>query len=335
MMLNKKNIMPIVLPLMISLMFIVTSSNGGDIPYQTKKVRLGIFKVQSGKPYSGTNDIRWWDIESNHIAIDDSHRIYVLDIYKSRVLIFSPDGALLKVVILKDIAFPYTNRNIEDGYLEYMIQVSADGAFLYITGGSKEYDWTIFDKNGNPVKKNIERDVLFSRRCAGNKFVGFYTEFDLLDTELNIIKHLKSHIVQGELYDTLGNTYMMNRTLLLRRPVLTKKDSIGRKVWDSEIEGYKVAMKILGIDGNNNVYVLMGEPYGIAKIDNSGQVVTHILFPSDLIIHNDRLLLSGRFIVQCDGSIYYVPPISLYDEQYRTMFLNKGEYAIYRFDQMK
>jgi len=288
--------------------------------YTSKRILLGEYRLHNDKAISSTHSIRWWELEAFNIAIDDNKNIYILDIYNKRVLKLKPDGSLINKISLKDINFPYADRSTEDGYMDYMIQVSSDGKYLYVTGGSEVYSWYIFDSNGLPVRKNISILSNFNRIC-GNKFV---TESDVLDSQLNIIKHVTDHVYAGEIFDSAFNFYSLNQ-----KNIIVKRSNSRQEIWKQGVTGYSQAIRFIGVDVEDNIYVLMGSPLGIAKLSKTGKLFTSISLPNNLIYSNENIR-KGIFRVLCDGNIYYFPPyIPIWQSITQK---GKGEYSIFKFE---
>ena len=301
--------------------------------YVTKKIKLGDYKQQNGKPTSGTYSVHWWDLENVHFAVDENHKVYVLDIYNKKVLQLSPEANLVKEIVLKGIEFPYTNKNIDDGSMIYPIEVSSDGNFIYVVGGSEEYNWTIFKNDGVLVKKNVHR-MEFYRTCNGR----FVSGREILDNNLNSVGKFKGSLAKPKLVsDSEDNLYLLNlapKYMLktpFEKPYLTKKTPDGKQIWKKEINGHKKALGILGTDSNNNIYVLMDGSLGIVKLNKEdGEQIERISLPSDLTYTNKEWKWNN-FRVLCDGTVYYFPPTKQ-NKGSKSKGLN--EYAIYIFEKM-
>ncbi len=289
--------------------------------YTAKQIKLGDYQYKNGKAASGTFSVPWWELEPFHVAVDDRQHIYVLDIYNKKVLLFSPEGKMLKEITLKDISFPYTNRNIDDGYMYYMIQVSSDGRLIYVTGGSNEYNWTIFDDKGNPVKKDISIFTLFARGCNDK----FTTDDKVLDRNLNVVKEVTKHVYDGEIFDSTFNFYSLGQSPKGATPSVSKMTTDRRMVWKKEIGEHKKALRLLGVDGEDNIYILTDDPAEILRMDKNGELAANISFPSESLFEKS-IFSKGIFRVLCDGTIYYFPPY-LPGSQAK-----EGRYVIYKFE---
>lgn len=325
----KRNLSMAILFVFHCLLFIsIPISHAEADRYVPTKIKVGDYKLQNGKPVSGKYSVRWWDLEPFHIAVDDNHKFYVLDIYRKKVLLFMPDGKLVKEITLRGISFPYTNRTVDDGYMYYMIQVSSDGHLMYVTSGSNEYSWTIFDYKGTPIKKNLSILTLFNRVCNDR----FVTDAEVLDRYLNIVREVTKHVYDGELFDSTYNFYSLGQSLIMAKPVLLKMDANRRSIWKKEIIGHNKAIRLLGVDGEDNVYILMDAPRGLIKMNKNGDTVTSISLPNDPLLSGDKFV-KGLFRVMCDGTIYYFPPYL--PLLFGPMQKNGGEYAIYKFELLK
>lgn len=290
--------------------------------YSSRKIYLGNFKVQKSRPVSGTLSVRWWDLDPFNVAVDDNNNIYVLDIYSKKVLSFAPDGKLIKEIALKNVSFPYTDRNIDDGHMDYLIQVSSDGSLIYVTDGSEEYMWTIFDERGTPIKNKIQIFTLFNRTCKV-----FSTESALLDINLNQVKQVTKHVYGGEIFDSKFNFYSINAKQKDKKVSLTKMNTDRHEIWKKEISGTKKAIRLLGVDGEDNIYVLTDGPYEIVKVNKDGQSLSRISLPKEPLFTSGNFK-NGIFRILCDGTIHYFPPSVKVQEIKNGV----GEYAVYKFD---
>ena len=291
--------------------------------YTTTKIKLGNYQIENGKPVLSDYSVRWWELEPFNIAVDDNHYIYILDIYNRKVVKLMPNGNLTKKIELKEITFPYIDRAKEDGYMNYMIQVSSDGSFIYAIGGSNEFNWTIYDGNGNVLKKDMEVLSSFRRICNDR----FATDSDILDTSLKSVKQITKHVFEGEIFDSEYSFYSIdNRSS--SNSILTKKGMSRQDLWKREIKGYEKAIRLLGVDGKDNIYVLVDGPPAITKLNKKGELISDILLPHDSVFtgHN---FLKGIFEIVCDGSFYYFPPYlgPLSRDQKKI----RHEYSIYKF----
>ena len=294
--------------------------------YTAKRIKLGEYQYQNGKPVLGTFSVPWWELEAFHIAIDDKHNIYVLDIYGKKVLHLSPDGALMQEIILKDINFPYTNRNMDDGYMDYGIQVSSDGSLLYVSDGFNEYSWTIFADKGTPIKRNILIYAPFNRACNDNS--GFTTDSAVVDKNLNLVKEVTKHVYGDEMFDSTFSFYSLDQSPKVAIPFISKISADRHMIWKKEIRSHKKALRLIGVDVENNIFILTDGPAEILKMNKDGEPIANISFPNDPIFEGGKFA-KGVFRVLCDGTIYYLPPyLPVLSDQSQK---DKRQYAVYKF----
>jgi hypothetical protein len=97
--------------------------------------------------------------------MDDLKRIYVLDVYRSKILQYSPDGVLVRELTLKDTKVPYSNPDIDDGGIGSGIKVNRDGSYFYVI--TDEFTWTVFNSSGEPLKQKeiIPTTISLNRLC--------------------------------------------------------------------------------------------------------------------------------------------------------------------------
>ena len=294
--------------------------------YTAKRIKLAEYQYQNGKPVLGTFSVSWWELEAFHIAIDDKHNIYVLDIYGKKVLHLSPDGALMQEIILKDINFPYTNRNMDDGYMDYGIQVSSDGSLLYVSDGFNEYSWTIFADKGTPIKRNILIYAPFNRACNDNS--GFTTDSAVVDKNLDLVKEVTKHVYGGEMFDSTFSFYSLDQSPKVAIPSISKISADRRMIWKKEIRSHKKALRLIGVDVENNIFILTDGPAEILKMNKDGEPIANISFPNDPIFEGGKFA-KGIFRVLCDGTIYYLPPyLPVLSDQSQK---DKRQYAVFKF----
>jgi hypothetical protein len=299
----------------------IKSVYADEANYLIKKIKLADFLLTDEQSPSGAYSVHWWEINPNLIASDEDGRIYVLDVYKKRILKFSPKGDFISEVTLKDINFPYAGTG--ESFF-YMMQVSSDGKFFYVVEGSNELNWTVFNSAGMPLKKNIVL-MKFVRRC-NDKFIVYK---DVLDLNLNRVKRIKvPDIYRGELFDSIDNFYSLNETLITKKPVLVKTGPDGSKIWKKEIKDYSRAIKMLGVDGTDSIFVLMDGPLEIVKFSKEGEQISKMQVPNDLLFLNKETA-GNHFQVLCNGTLVCFPSVNIVKNR------SKGEYFIYKFEMNK
>lgn len=204
--------MKFTLPVFIFLVLSVTSY--AEESYKARKILLGTFKMgKNGFGREGSHGVAWDRIETSHVSVSDSHTIFILDRMGKRVLLFVPDGKIIKEISLQDADFSDKSEELgDDGYIPYELIASAHGKLIYTSGGGSGDNWTIYDLSGRPIKKNIMVKGL-QRTCTGN-----FTADDghqQLDASLEVIKkgltptkRDKANRVLST--DRYGNTYFLN-----------------------------------------------------------------------------------------------------------------------------
>jgi|GEM_PF-5149674 len=292
--------------------------------YRFKKIKLGEYKIKNGFTASGTYSVSWLELQTSHVTFDDELRVYVLDKKAQRVLQFDADGKLINTIVLKDIDFSDKSEELgDDGYISYQIQVSSDGSYFYITEGGKENNWAIYNSNGLPIKKNVNQQWL--RRSCDNNFKADGGLIEL-DQNLNVVDKIKlskplkkNEIVSTEKYLYSFATKANSSTFIVTKAYFDRKE-----MWKKTVEGK--ALRILGTDGHDNLYILVDNPLGIIKISSQGEKISTISLPKDSFFRDWRYV---SFNVLCNGTIYCIPTyFALWKGQQDK---ERGEYYIYRF----
>lgn len=313
-----------------SLMVCVTLSLAGTENYSTEKIVLGEFKVKNGFTDASTFSVPWLELETSHVAFDDSHKIYILDKSKKKVLQFTSEGKLNREITLSSVDFADKSEELGDeGYIRYQIKVSAVGSFIYVTEGGKENNWAVFDKNGKLIKKNIKHNWL-QRRC-NDKFSANDGSLEL-NNQLEIVNKITGSVDQhqNEVIDSKNSLYSLDLKKM-NSNVLIKKTADGKQLWGKVIVNYKKALSLLGIDGDDCVYVLMDGPLKIIKINSDGEQIADIALPNVAFFKDWRYV---SFNILCDGTVFCVPTHYCLWQELRNSTAAEYEYMIYKFQKL-
>lgn len=313
-------------------LLLFTISASSSISYATsdnyvpQKIVIGTYNKVTGRP--GSNNVPWTYVKTSHVAIDDHRIIYVLDRQGKRVLLFSEKGALLREISLFGVDFADKSEELGDeGYIEYQMEVSSDGKYIYVTEGGKENNWAVIDNSGKPIKKNISLKRLH-RRCDDRLMAD--ADAIEVDEKLNVIKKLniKEKKQQVRIVDLQDNVYYLNlaNNSSDNATVLTKFNVNGKQIFRKEIPNASKPFGFVGVDGNNNVYIMVDEPRKMVKVSSEGMVQAEIAFPNDSFFKG-----CGKCKALCDGTIYCIPDYSSLWQanKGKTIF---GEYSIYFFE---
>ncbi len=298
--------------------------------YVSKEIIIGKYDQKDGQPLIGKDGVGWWKVESFHVAMDELKRVYVLDIYRSKILQFSPDGILVRELNLKDTAFPYTNLDIDDGYMDYSIKVNRDGSYFYVM--TDEFKWTVFNGSGESVKqKEIIPTTISMNRLCDDRLI---TNYEIMDAQFNSLSKLTYTLrVQNDY--PISDDVLLSYSNSTRRPSVIKMNSARKLFWEKKVDRECIIMAILGVDGSGNIYLLVDKPAGIVKIDNNGRFIARLTLPkeaSDFIINGT---VRGTYQVLCDGSIYYIPPMLYKHDTGYQSFISKGMKSIYKLERVQ
>jgi DNA-binding beta-propeller fold protein YncE len=314
--------MPRLLQIVFTFLLLVPSFTNATEKYETTSVVLGTYsKVTGGK---GTFNVPWTYIYPSHVAIDDHRNIYVLDRQTKRVLHFSESGRLIKEMTLSNVDFSDKSDELgDDGYIEYQIDVSSDGKFLYVTEGSKENNWAVINIDGKVIRKNISLNWI-NRRC-GDKFRTNNGAIEL-DNQLNIIKRLnlgekKNQRRQVDSEDNVYTFDLGNKNS--NKVIFTKVDSSGNKIYRKEFESVSKAVGFVGFDAAGNAYISIDRKIFIMSTDGSSQ--SEVSIPDEPFFKG-----STKWKVLCDGTLASIPDYSALWQGNKGKLIT-GEYSIYFF----
>ncbi len=315
----RKNCMSCILTIIVFIASVTMCQAAEAEYYTSKKIQL------NGIPINTNLDINKRYLEPSNaavsqFAVDDNLNLYVLDIYGKKVFRIRPKGDYADEIFLNGAEFPYTSKDIDDGHMDYLIQVSSDGKLIYVTEGTDDFNWSIYNESGISVRKNMPLLTSFERVCSE-----FKTEDKVLDARLNLLKQVTKHVYAGEIFDSNSNFYTIKSVKKATKQYLTKLSSSRKEIWKIELNHKKV-IRLLGADGNDNIYVLVEEPAGITKVNKEGQVVANISFSKDPNLPNVKFN-KGVFKILCDGTIYLFPPTKIPSKQMKIK-----EYSVYKFD---
>lgn len=299
--------------------------------YASKEIIIGKYDYKEGQPIVGKDGVNWWKLQSFQVAMDDLKRIYVLDVYRKKILQYSPEGALVRELDLKNAVIPYSDPDIyvEDSGPDSSIKVNRDGSYFYII--TDEFIWTVFNNSGEPMKqKEIIPSTISLIRLCDDRLV---TNYEVMDGQFNLLSKLKTTAwVQNDYPISDDIIYNYRHTYFTRRPYLMKMDSTRKVLWEKKVEGERIVREILGIDGNGNIYLLVGQPAGIVKLDNNGRFVARLDLPKEASDFMKNGIARGTYQVLCDGTIYYIPPMLYKHDTGYQGFISKGVKSIYKLE---
>ncbi len=316
--------------------------------YSQKKIVLGSFKAEEGKPY-GTADqrgVHWMTMGKGALSVDDSGKIYVLS--GAKVMVYSQDGKFNNEVTLSDIGSEYNAKSLE---------VSADGTRLYVRLEKKESaKYNVYDVKGALIE--AKDDIGFIKRGCNDIFIaekygvsknaiekiGLFA----LDKKLDVIKNLTDYYMTNirlnerpvGFFDSAFNYYYMGYA-----SDVSKIDTDGKLVSKKKVLYQGRNWRLIGIDKTANLYALAvtGNHNSIVKIDGNLEVLASISLEelAKNLENVDSMQSDGKevqnFLVTCNGTIYFIP--SNYDsinpafEYAYKEYKKRGEYSIYRFQQ--
>jgi hypothetical protein len=305
----------------------VTSSIAGVELYAARKVVLGTYN-SSGL---GTHNMPWSYVHNHEISVDDQHQTYVLDRNAKRILMFATDGKFIKDIYLNNVDFnDRSETEGDDGYIAYSLKVTGDGKKFYLTEGGNETNWSIVDSSGTPIRKNISRKYYWLERIGHTN--NFRSEPDnaVINEDLNVIKLIKYKAEKNSLttVDTADNLYITKRAQKAGgKVVIEKVTAEGKQLWKKELVNCRQALRFVGTDDGNNVYILADSPLKVIKLDHDGKHVADIPVPIEPYFKKWEMV---DWHVLSDGTIYCIP-------YYWALFnSNKGkkpsEFALYFFD---
>jgi len=312
--------------IMISCLLLATPTlNYALETYVPKKVVLGTYIKHTTK--FGTYNVPWIDVRAAHVAVDDHRNIYVLDRQGKRILLLSQKGALIKEINLSAVDFSDKSDELGDeGYIEYQLEVSSDGKFIYVTEGGKENNWAVLHNNGSIIKRNISLKWL-KRKC-GDRFETDSGAIEV-DNKLNLIKKLDfiDEKEKRRVIDSENNVYYLNLDdRSSNKVILTKLDVNRKQVFQKVVLNNSAPLVFIGIDGNNNIYVVVDSPRSILKVNNDGIIQAKIVIPADPFFKG-----WNKCNVLCDGTIFCTPDYSALWQANRGK-LTTGDYLIYFFE---
>jgi hypothetical protein len=295
--------------------------------YTVRKAVLGTYNA-NGK---GTMGVSWSYVKNHEISLDEDRNIYVLDRVGKRVLKFNSEGKHLNDVRLKDVDFKdKSEEEGDDGYIAFTLKTSADGNKFYVTEGGRETNWAVIGSDGNPIKKNMLRNFYWIQRiCNSNNFRSVQDK-SVINANLDTIKTIPAKLDKNKTYvlDSSDNLYFTERKSKPGRDaVVGKSTAEGKVLWKKEIKGCKNALRFIGGDGQDNVYLLADTPLRIIKLDKDGNSLAEIPVPSEAFFKKWEMV---DWYVLCDGTICCIP-------YYWALFnSNKGrrvnEFAVYYFE---
>lgn len=300
--------------------------------YVSKEIIIGKYDYKDGQPLVGKDGVSWWKLESFQVAMDDLKRIYVLDVYRSKILQYSPDGVLVRELTLKDTKVPYSNPDIDDGGIGSGIKVNRDGSYFYVI--TDEFTWTVFNSSGEPLKqKEIIPTTISLNRLCDDRLI---TNYEVMDVQFNVLSKLKNMAwVQNDYPISDDIMFNYRHTYFTRRPYLMKMNSARKLYWEKKVDGERIIMAILGIDGNGNIYLLVDQPVGIVKLDNNGRFVARLTLPKEASDFIKNGTVRGTYQVLCDGTIYYIPPMLYKHDTGYQSFISKGMKSIYKLERVQ
>jgi len=293
--------------------------------YVPKRIVLGTYIKLTSR--FGTYNIPWIYVRATHVAVDDHRNIYVLDRQAKRVLLLSEKGTLIKEINLSAVDFSDKSYELGDeGYIEYQLEVSSDGKFIYVTEGGKENNWAVLHDNGAIIKKNISLKWL-KRRC-GDRFRADSGAIEV-DNRLNLIKKLNliDKKEKRRVIDSEDNVYYLNLdNRSSNKVILTKLDANGKQIFRKVVLNHSAPLGFLGIDGNNSIYMIIDSPRNIIKMNSNGIIQAKIAFPDDPFFKGWK-----KCKVLCDGTIFCTPDYSALWHANKGKFIT-GDYLIYFFE---
>jgi len=293
--------------------------------YVPKKVVLGTYSKRTNK--FGTYNVPWIDVRATHVAVDDHRNIYVLDRQAKRVLLLSQQGKLIKEINLSAVDFSDKSDELGDeGYIEYQLEVSSDGKFIYVTEGGKENNWAVLHNTGAIIKRNIPLNWL--RRECEDRFEADSGAIEV-DNKLNLIKKLDfiGEKEKRRVIDSENNVYYLNLDdRSSNRVILTKLDVNRKQVFRKVVLNNSAPLVFIGIDGNNNIYMVVDSPRNILKVSSDGIIQAKIAIPTDPFFKG-----WNKCKVLCDGIIFCTPDYSALWHANRGKLIT-GEYLIYFFE---
>jgi hypothetical protein len=296
--------------------------------YIVRKAVLGTYDAK-GK---GTLGMSWSYVKNHEISVDENRNIYVLDRVSKRVLKFNSDGKHLNDIQLKNVDFrDKSEEEGDDGYIAFTIKASADGNKFYLTEGGRETNWAIISSDGTPIEKNLLRNFYWIQRvCNSNNFRSIQDK-SIINPKLDTIKTIPAKVDKNKTYalDSSDNLYFTERNSKSGKDaVVGKSTAEGKLLWRKVIKGCKKALRFIGGDSQDNVYLLADIPLRIIKLDKDGNSLAEISVPTEAHFKKWEMV---DWHVLCDGTIYSIP-------HYWALFnSNKGrrlnEFALYFFEQ--
>jgi len=290
--------------------------------YKYSKIVIGNYNKITGD--IGSNNVNWTFVKPSHIAIDEIKNIYVLDVVRKRILIFSNTGVISKEIILSNIDFSDKSEDLgDDGYIEYQIEVSPTGEYIYLTEGGKENNWAVIDNKGNILKNNIY--ISGVHRCCDNILRGSDDRY-ILNNMLNIVYKINISKIDNiqHIVDSENNIYYISKNgSTCKNSFLIKTNSSGKQIFTKSIFDCNSTFRFIGVDGKNNLYIVVDQLRVILKVNKEGIVVNRIKIPV-VPFFNGWI----KFKVLCDGTIVCIPGYSaLWNEN--NGYKIDGEYLLY------
>jgi len=298
--------------------------------YNSKEIIIGKYDYKGDQPVVGKDGVSWWKLDSSQIVLDEQKRIYVLDVYRSKILQYSPDGTLVQELSLKNTAVPYSNPDIDDSGPDSSLKVNRDGSYFYVI--TDEFKWTVFNNSGEPIRqKEIIPTTISMNRLCDDKVI---TNYEIMDAQFNVLSKLTYKLRVQNDYPVSADA-LFNFSNSTRRPSLSKMNSSRKLYWEKKVDRDCIIMSILGLDSSGNIYLLTDQPVGIVKLDNNGSFVARLELPKEASDYVKHGTVRGSYQVLCDGSIYYIPPMLYKHDEGFQSFIAKGTKSIYKLERVQ
>ena len=304
-----------------------------------KKITLSRFEVNNGEIVLQKTDPDWPHIDRHNLTVDDSGRIYVLNLRNSEILVFNDEG-----IVSMKIPLPITKStkvSSGNGYLE----VSGNGeSFLVETPSSKGFPSEpgyvksrrfIINKDGRIVREFKDDDQIFAlpdiRLCnkTYRALQGDYVydeKFRLMGENLPLFSDL-----EGEYQYAKG-----------RKLIKSAKDE--KTLWEKQFDGN---FKMLGVDGRNQLYLIgilkKGDSYSLYRLNSKGDILSHVPIPDSFPFltqeeKDESEMHSSEefplfFKLACNGHVYLIYQLGELPSLTFKRWLERGEYFIHKFEQ--
>lgn len=310
------------------------------------KIVLGRFNAKTDIDIVlAKSDPYWPDINRHNISIDAAGNIYILNISSKEIIVFNNSG--LKT---KKIRIPMSSiirKRYEAGELQasgngekFLVEIPSSGRYASDPGYIKGRKF-ILGADGQIIKEFLDK-IHFDpfpdfRLCTNNTYLNYQTSVLYDENFKRLEETFKDYSDSDGIYE------LKNR----ENKIIKRSKSNGKMIlWERQFIN---AWEIVGIDGNNNIYINgilgKGDKYSLYKLNSKGEILAQAPIPDPYPFltkeeqevwdaHSSEELLSV-FKLACNGDVYLIYQLSELPSATFKRWLKGGEYFIFKFETKK